>query len=128
MNMPRFTIILLIGIGAAIGANARYLLGQWVTSRFGSTLPYGTWLINVLGSLGIGLFLGLIDTPAEPSSAWRLLVVTGLLGGFTTFSTFSYETYSLIAQNRWREATLYVTASVILGLMSTAFGVWLVRL
>ena len=128
MAIPRTTIFLLIGIGAAVGANIRYLLGQWVALRIGSEFPYGTLVINVLGSLAIGIFLGLVGTPAQPSIAWRLLIATGLLGGFTTFSTFSYEAYMLFAQDRWREASLYMALSVLLGLAATALGVWLVRI
>jgi len=116
-------VFLLIGVGAALGANMRYLLGQLVTQRLGSGFPYGTLLINVLGSLGIGLFLGLVGTPYEPSSAWRLLIVTGFLGGFTTFSTFSYETYTLFALGRWQDALLYAFGSVAIGLAATAMGV-----
>jgi fluoride exporter len=128
MNHSRLVIFLLIGLGAAIGANARYWLGQWVVLRLGAGFPYGTLLINVLGSLAIGLFLGLVGTPNEPDTAWRLFVATGLLGGFTTFSTFSYETLALINQNRWPEAGVYIAISVILGLLATALGVWLVRM
>jgi fluoride exporter len=121
-------VIGLVGAGAFVGANARYLLGQWAAERFGSGFPYGTLAINLLGSLLIGAFLGLSGTPLEPSGSWRLLIVTGLLGGFTTFSAFSYETYALLSLGRWAEALLYVAASVLLGLLATAGGVGLARL
>jgi CrcB protein len=121
-------VFLLIGLGAALGANMRYLLGQLVAQRMGAGFPYGTLLINVLGSLGIGLFLGLVGTPYEPSTAWRLLIVTGLMGGFTTFSTFSYETFTLFTLGRWQEALLYAAGSVTVGLVATAAGVRLSQL
>jgi fluoride exporter len=127
MNLPRITIIILISLGAALGANARYWLGQLVTVRMGSSFPYGTLIINCLGSLGIGLFLGLPGTTSEPGLAWRVLIATGFLGGFTTFSTFSYEAVWLISQNRWFEAWIYIGSSVVLGLMATACGIWLVQ-
>lgn len=121
-------VITLIGVGAFVGANARYLVGQWAAERFGSGFPYGTLLINLLGSLVIGAFLGLTGTPLEPSSLWRLLVVTGLLGGFTTFSAFSYEAYTLLTLGRWVDALLYVAGSVLLGLLATGVGIGVARL
>jgi fluoride exporter len=127
MNLPRITLILLISLGAALGANARFWLGQLVMARMGSAFPYGTLIINCLGSLGIGLFLGLPGITSEPGVAWRALIATGFLGGFTTFSTFSYEAFWLISQNRWPEACLYIGSSVALGLAATACGIWLVR-
>lgn len=121
------TRILLIAIGAALGANLRYELSVWVAQRWGVTFPYGTLLINVLGSFGIGLFLALTVTRLPALAAWRPLIVTGLLGGFTTFSTFSYETYELIVAGSWLAAALNLLLSVILGLVAVVLGVALAR-
>lgn len=123
----RLTALLVIGLGAALGANLRYSLGLWVAERLGKGFPYGTMLINILGSFGIGAFLGLAATYSALGGNWRLLIVTGLLGGFTTFSAFSWEAYELLVQGRWRDAALYVFGSVLLGLAATVAGVALAR-
>lgn len=115
--------MLAIAFGAAIGANLRYGLATWAAQRLGTAWPYGTFIINVLGCLVIGALLTLAATRLPLSEPVRLLLVTGLLGGFTTFSTFSYEAYSLALAGRWGGAAAYVAASVGLGLLATAVGV-----
>jgi CrcB protein len=115
--------VVVVGIGAAIGANLRYLLGLWAVARWGQSFPYGTMLINIVGSLLIGFCL--MRLPLDPR--WRLGVITGLLGGFTTFSTFSYEALALVELGRWQAATLYIGGSVGLGLLAAAVGLWLGR-
>lgn len=119
--------MLLIALGAALGANARYLLSNWVAARWGTGFPYGTLLINVLGSLGIGIVLGLLAARPGSSPVWQPLLVTGFLGGFTTFSTFSIETYRLISSGQQIQAALYVISSVILGLLAVFAGMWLAK-
>jgi fluoride exporter len=122
------TNILMIALGASIGANLRYALSNWAAQQWGTTFPYGTMIINVLGSLCIGLILGLATTRIALSVPWRLLLVTGLLGGFTTFSTFSYETYSLLVQGSWLEAGLNILGSVGIGLIGVFLGVGVARI
>jgi fluoride exporter len=127
--MPRRIMlnILAITIGAAIGANARYGLSIWAAQRWGSAFPYGTLLINVLGSFLIGLILVLATTRLPISEPLRLLLVTGLLGGFTTFSSFSFEVYMLITSGSWGAAGLYLVGSVGLGLVGVILGAGLAR-
>jgi CrcB protein len=122
------TTILAIALGAAVGANLRYGLSIWAAQQWGATFPYGTMLINVLGSCAIGLVMVLLTTRLTVSDVWRLLIVTGLLGGFTTFSTFSYETYTLLVTASWLEAGLNVLGSVGLGLIGVFLGAGLARL
>ena len=107
--------MLVIALGAAVGANMRYGISLWAAARFG-TFPYGTLLINTLGSFLIGLVLAShAQRPlAEPV---RLLLVTGLLGGFTTFSSFSYEAYTLLVQGNYLLACAYCAGSVLLGVV-----------
>src|SRR5262245_12821802 len=112
------TIIVLVSLGAAVGANLRYWLSQWVAQQWGVAFPYGTLLINVLGSFAIGVVLTLAATNSAIGANWRLLIVTGLLGGFTTFSTFSYETYQLLVEGSLLLAALYMLGSVGLGLIA----------
>jgi CrcB protein len=116
------TQILVIALGAAVGANLRYGLSLWAAQRWGTTFPYGTLLINVIGSFLIGLLLVLATSRITLSEPVRLLLVTGLLGGFTTFSSFSYETYALLMSGSLVEAALYVLGSIGLGLLGVFLG------
>lgn len=117
--------LLAVAAGAAIGAVLRYLIGAWAAARLGSAFPYGTLAVNLAGCLLIGALLALAAERgmAEPL---RLLIVTGLLGGFTTFSAFGYESYSLIVRGQWQLALLYVVVSVLGGLLLVVLGAWAV--
>ena len=120
--------MLMIAFGAAVGANMRYAISVWVTRQWGVVFPYGTLLINVVGSFAIGVVMVLLTTRFTSGDSWRLLLVTGLLGGFTTFSAFSYETYMLVLNGSWVVAGLNIFASVGLGLIGVFLGVVLGRL
>ena len=116
-----------VAVGAALGANLRYLISTWVAQRVGSGFPYGTLLINVTGCLVIGVVLTLAATKFTLSEPLRLLIVTGILGGYTTFSSFGYEAFALIGSGNIEEAVLYMTSSLILGLGAVFLGSLLVR-
>jgi len=120
--------MLAVALGAAVGANLRYSLSLWAAQRLGTNWPYGTFIINVLGCLVIGALLTLAATKLPLSEPVRLLLVTGLLGGFTTFSSFGYESYTLITSGNWLGAGLYVGASVIVGLLAVFLGAGLAHL
>jgi CrcB protein len=116
-----------VAIGGAVGAAARYGAVQWVGQRLGWTFPWGTLAVNGTGSLAIGLLLTvLLARDADP--ALRLLVITGFLGGYTTFSAFSLETLALLQERRWDAAALYVVGSVSLGLLACGAGIVVGRL
>lgn len=117
-----------IALGAAIGANLRYGLSTWAAQHLGTTWPYGTFLVNVLGCLIIGILLSLLASRLSLSEPLRLFLVTGLLGGFTTFSTFGYESFTLITRGDWLGAGLYVGGSLIAGLAAVFLGAGIVRL
>ncbi len=120
--------ILAVAAGAAIGANLRYGLALWAARKWGSGFPAGTLIINVSGSLLIGLAMGLAASRLALTPTLRLFIVTGLAGGYTTFSTFAYETYELInAGSLWRAAA-NAAGSVLLGLLAVVAGVMLARL
>jgi CrcB protein len=119
---------LLVGIGGCLGANARYLLAHWIGLRYGSGFPYGTLVINVSGSFVIGLFLGLSSESSPVHPNWRLFVAVGFLGGYTTFSAFSYESLALILQGSWRLGLVNIVGSVMLGLVATLSGMLTARL
>lgn len=110
----------LVATGAAIGANARYWLGAWA-ARSGSELPWGTLLVNVSGSLVLGLFVGLASRFGW-TDGWRLLIAVGLCGGYTTFSTFSLETLQLVQNGRWSLAFGYAVGSAALSVLGCALG------
>jgi CrcB protein len=113
-------LIWYVALGGAIGSVTRYLVGVAIQGRSGLDLPVGTLLVNVSGSLVLGFLLRYaLATPAITPEI-RALLTTGLCGGYTTFSTFSYETVALIEDGDWRRATVYVLLSVagsILGVM-----------
>jgi len=119
--------LLAIAIGAAAGALGRYGISTWATARFGASFPVGTLLINLLGSLLIGAVIALFTTRLSVSWPWRPLLVTGLLGGFTTFSSYSYESYQLLLRGDWLLAAVNALGSVALGLVAVALGAWLAQ-
>jgi CrcB protein len=119
--------VIAVAAGGATGAVCRFALASWVSQGMGRGFPYGTLLVNILGCFAMGvLFVLLVERlPAPP--VWRAALMTGLLGGFTTFSAFSVETLGLLEEHAYAKATLYVAASVILCLGATWLGIGLVR-
>lgn len=116
-----------VALGGGLGASARYGLTGWLTNRFGPGFPIGTFVVNVTGSLLIGVILTLLTEQLVADPLWRRLVVIGFLGGYTTFSSFTYETFALAEQGAWGRAGLYVLGSNVLGLLACVAGVALVR-
>ncbi len=118
----------LVAIGGALGSMARYGFGVGVGRLWGSTFPLGTMLINILGSLAMGLFIGWLvrTTPAWQADA-RLFVAVGIFGGFTTFSSFSLDAISMLERGEIGPALLYVLVSVIVGIAALYGGLLLVR-
>jgi len=112
---------LLVLLGGAVGAPVRYLTDQWVQTRHDTVLPWGTFTVNIAGSLILGLVAGAASTGAFP--AWGLtLAGTGFCGALTTFSTFGYETLRLVETGSWRTAFLNVVGSLAIGLGACAVG------
>jgi CrcB protein len=117
-------IYLWIAIGSAIGGVARYWLSGAVAAAFGETFPWGTLLVNVSGSFAIGFFATLTDPDGRYflSSTARQFVMTGICGGYTTFSSFSIQTLNLIRDGQWAPAGANIAASVILCLLAVWLG------
>jgi CrcB protein len=112
---------LVIFVGAGLGGVARYAVSQWVQADAGANFPWGTLLINVTGSLLLTFVYGLLEgTAAAPE--WRAFLGIGVLGGYTTFSTFSYETVRLLQDGEWERTLLYVLGSVVLSLAGAVLG------
>ncbi len=118
--------LLAVAVGGAAGALGRYWLATAAQRLGGSGFPYGTLTVNVIGSLLIGVLFVAFERGALHHEL-RLLLTVGLLGAFTTFSTFSLETLVLIEQGLWGRALANVAASVILCLLACAIGVLLAR-
>jgi len=112
---------LAVGAGAFIGANLRYVLANWTADRWGESFPYRTFIINVSGAFAIGLLLSSLAARAGISPNVRLFLVTGFLGGYTTFSSYTWEALALASNDAWLRLALYVIGSNVLGLA----GVWL---
>lgn len=118
--------VLLVATGGAIGAVLRYLLGGWIQGRLGPDFPWGTFIVNVSGSLLIGVVLGLAAQGALSGEA-RLFLAVGILGGYTTFSTFSYETLQLIEDGNLAGTLLNAVGQVAAGLIAVYVGVVISR-
>ncbi len=119
--------ILIVGAGSFIGGILRYLISRWIQLKLLSTYPFGTFTVNIIGCFIIGLVMGLSER-FNVSSEWRLLLVTGFCGGFTTFSAFSIETLALLRDAQYLPAFLYIAGSVIIGLLAAFFGYFLHRI
>ena len=119
---------LIIGTGGFIGAVTRYELGTWIGERWGRIFPLGTFIINVSGSFLIGLLMTLLTVRFTANPLWRLLLVIGFLGAYTTFSTFEYETGKLVKDSELLFASLNVILSVFLGFIALKIGEVLAKL
>ena len=116
--------LLLVMIGGALGAGLRYAVGLAAAARLSSSFPWGTFIVNLAGSLCAGLLLGFLLDRGSGGDPWRLFIGVGLLGGFTTFSAFSAETAYMLQRGELGVAALYVSASVLgaIALLFAGFG------
>lgn len=114
-------IPLLVFVGAGAGGVARYALGGLVQNAAGTAFPYGTLFVNVSGSLLLSFIYGVLETVAAPPHL-RLLLGIGFCGGYTTFSTFSYEAVRLLQDGEWTRATVYMLSSVIGTVIAALLG------
>lgn len=116
-----------VAVGGAVGSVMRYLVSTWFTDRLGPEFPWGTFAINVSGAFVIGIVLQLAAARAGISPYVRLFLATGILGGYTTFSTFAYETYILGTGGLALQGFAYAAGSVLAGVAAAYLGVILVR-
>jgi len=122
--MDRYLVVML---GAAFGGLARYAVGMEVMQRWPGRFPLGTFIVNVSGCFLIGILMAVFTGRIGSHPNWRLLLVTGVLGGYTTFSSFGWESYQAIEDgNRWIGLS-NIVLSVTLGYVAVWCGAWLVR-
>lgn len=119
--------ILLVAAGGAIGSVARHLVNQLTAKTVGAEFPWGTLSVNIVGSLLIGIIVGLLAFMTQWSQDVRAFAVVGILGGFTTFSAFSLDAILLGERGAYGQMFLYVAGSVLLSLAATFGGLYLVR-
>jgi fluoride exporter len=121
--------LLLVMIGGAIGTALRYQAGRLSLALLGPGFPWGTWFINLSGGLLMGVLAGVLARIASPSGeSWRLLIGVGVLGGYTTFSTFSLEAANMIQRGDWGPAILYVSTSAVGAILMLFAGLAIARM
>lgn len=125
--MMNITKIALVGLGGCIGTIARYCIVQYSGKVFSADFPYGTLAVNIIGSLVIGLIYGLADGRNLFTPEVKLFLTAGLCGGFTTFSSFSYESFDLFRSGQVATALLYMGLSNGTGLLAVVAGYYLSR-
>jgi CrcB protein len=118
---------LLVGVGGFLGANARYLVSTWIARYMDPTLPWGTLLVNISGSLVIGGFLVWTTERIISNPDLRLFLAVGFCGAYTTFSSYAYETLTLFEQGHWLDAAGNILLNNILALAAVFAGMALVR-
>lgn len=119
--------MLIAGCGGFVGTCGRYLVGRWCASMWHGSFPMGTFLVNIVGCLVIGLLFGLLEKARVMTPGESLLLITGFCGGFTTFSTFADDLYLLGDKGQWGVAGLYLALTVVVGILLVWVGRALIR-
>ncbi|WP_237151465.1 fluoride efflux transporter CrcB [Oryzibacter oryziterrae] len=120
-------LVLLVALGGALGSVARYLVGVAAGKLFGADFPWGTVTVNVLGSIIMGLFIGLLSLKFNGSQALRVFFAVGILGGFTTLSSFALDSVTLWERGAYLSASGYVIGTLIASIGGLVAGLWIVR-
>lgn len=118
--------IILVFLGGGFGSALRFIIGKWLNNAE-TGIPYGTFLANILGSLLIGVILGLAAKNETLSQSQTLLLATGFCGGFTTFSTFAYENHVFLKSGDFMSFAIYTIASFAIGFLAVFLGMFLVK-
>lgn len=119
---------LLVGIGGFIGSIARYAVSLFFSKIVKLDFPYGTFVVNIVGCLLIGIFFGMSEKQNWLNENWRIFLTIGLCGGFTTFSSFAFENLSMLQNHNYSGFFLYTAGSVLLGLMAVWVGLLLSKI
>ncbi|MGJ8549058.1 fluoride efflux transporter CrcB [Winogradskyella wichelsiae] len=118
--------LILVFLGGGCGSVLRFLIGKWLNNAE-TGIPYGTFAANILGSLLIGIFLGLAAKNETLSQGQTLLLATGFCGGFTTFSTFAYENHMFLKSGDFMTFAIYTIASFVVGFLAVFLGMFWVK-
>jgi CrcB protein len=121
------THILLVAAGGAVGSVLRYIVGLWTLRSFGPSFPWGTLTVNITGSFLIGVLAEVIARKFGASAEMRVFLITGILGGYTTFSAFSLDAITLLERGEPVTALIYVASSVLLSALAVFAGLALMR-
>lgn len=119
--------MLIVGAGSFVGGVLRFCLSQCMKNLMKTGFPWGTLAVNLMGCLIFGIIYGLFSRFSSPASSWCLLLTTGICGGFTTFSTFAYESQQMLQNGNLLGLISYISASILLGLALVGLGVWIVK-
>jgi CrcB protein len=117
-----------VAVGGSIGATTRYVVSTWAAGRFGTGFPYGTLIVNVVGCFIIGAFMTATTEKFMINPYWRLIVTVGFVGGLTTFSSFSYETFKLLEDGSMTLVLYNIFGNFIFGFLATWLGISTIRL
>ncbi len=121
-------LIFLIGAGGFLGTVSRFLASRWFTVYFPSAFPFGTFAVNIVGCLLIGIIYGITEKGNLLTDEWRLFLTVGFCGGFTTFSAFAAENVALLRDTEYFNFFLYTGSSIFIGLLATYAGIMLIKL
>lgn len=114
--------LIVVAIGGAVGSVARYLIGNFVSKNYHGSFPIGTFFINIVGCFLMGFFMSSLIQKEMADTTWRLFLCVGLLGGFTTYSSFGYEAITMLTQGKTLMAGMYAGCSVVVGLFAAITG------
>ena len=120
--------LLLIFIGGGLGSLIRFSLSEFIQENINKTFPFGTLGVNILASIVLGIFVGMVESKSLTNSNYKALIAIGFCGGFSTFSTFSNDTLQLIQNSRMLEALTNILLNVILCILATFGGITLVKI
>lgn len=121
--------IIAIAVGGGVGSVLRFLVSSWIQGRTRTEFfPWGILMVNLIGCLLIGILFGIIVERFNTDPVWRSCIFLGLLGGFTTFSSFTLDTVTLLNSGAYGVATIYILMSVMVGILATMLGLGIVRI
>ena len=125
--MLTFRALVLVGIGGGIGSILRYVSSWLITKNVSTNFPLATFSVNIFGCLLIGILIGIFGKQLSPNDDLKYLFITGFCGGYTTFSTFSAENIQLIQSGNYLIPALYITSSVLFGILAVFLGMVMVK-